>query len=182
MIRKLLHAGVLSLSLMATSALAAPLQLEVGESKTLGEAQAIRQVLIGQAGVVATKAPDSRRLTVTGQTPGLTALTLVTGAGRNTYEVQVLEAGTRVAADVKRQLAAYPGLQDVTVQKKGDAYILSGAVADTDSHTRAVTVAKTITGGDITDLIQVTGRQMVAVDVQFIAIADTTLKDRKSVV
>lgn len=178
MSRQLFRAALLGLGLglLSTSALAAPLRLEVGESKTLGETQAIRQVLIGEAGIVTTKAPDSRRLTLTGDRPGLTAVTLVTGAGRTTYEVQVLESGARLAADLKRQMAAYPGLSDVSVEKKGEAFVLSGVVADTDSHTRAITLAKTITGGDVTDLIQITGRQMVAVDVRFVAISDTTLK------
>jgi pilus assembly protein CpaC len=173
---KAFQAGLIGFSLMATAALAAPMELEVGESRTLGEPTAIKQVLIGTAGVVTTKAPDSRRLTLTGDRPGLTAVTLVTGGGRDTYEVRVLEAGTRMAQDVKRQMGAYPGLQDVVVEKKGEAFVLSGVVADTDSHTRAITLAKTITGADVTDLIQITGRQMVAVDVRFVAISDTTLK------
>lgn len=166
----------LSLSAAAGAAAAAPIELEVGDSRTLSSRGDITQVIVDVPDVVATAAPSARRLRVTGEKPGRATVTLVSGRERSAHVIQVVEAGTLDAEELRRRLTKYPELERVNVDKRGEAYVLSGAVPDVAAHARATALAKAFAGENVTDLLEVEGAQMVAVDIRFVAISDTTLK------
>lgn len=163
-------------ALHAGAASAAPIELEVGDSRMVSTRSDITQVIVETPDVVATSAPSARRLRITGQKPGRTSVTVVAGGARISHSVQVLEAGAIDAAELRRRLAKYPELDRINVDKRGDAYVLSGAAPNVAAHARALALAEAFAGEKITDVIQVEGGQMVAVDIRFVAISDSTLK------
>lgn len=165
-----------AISALPAPAQAAPVELEVGDTRTLSAGGAIRQVVVDVADVVATNLPGPRQLEVRGVKPGDATVTLVSDGGRASYSVRVVEAGAADAAALRQRLAEQPGLEGVRVDRRDGRTVLSGTVTDSASHERATTLAGALMGKDVTDLIQVTGSQMVAVDVRFVAVSDTTLK------
>lgn len=160
----------------AAPAAAAAVRLEAGGSTTLASRDPIDQVLIDVADVVRTEVVGPREIKVVGVQPGLTTITLVGGRTRSTYAVTVVEAGTAGAADLKRRLQEHADLAMLTVEQRDGKVVLSGSVPDMAAHARAVAIATAFGGKDITDAILVDGTPMVAVDIRFVAVSDTTLK------
>ena len=161
---------------LASAAVAAPIELEVGASRSLSAGAAITQVVIDVPDILKTSLPSDRQLEISGVKPGNATVTLVSAGGKASYAVHVVEAGTNDAAELRRRLAEHAGLESVRVEVRGGVYILSGTVPDADAHATAVSLANVYGGKDVTDLMQVGGVQMVAVDVRFVAVSDTTLK------
>lgn len=168
-------AMLLSLGLGGAVA-AAPVDLEVGASRTLTAPGAIDQVVIDVPDIVKTVSPGPRQLTITGLQPGNVNVALVSGDARSEYAVRVVPSGAGDAAELHRRFAAYPGLGDVNVDRRDGKIILSGQVPDVAAHARLTDLATAFGGKDITDLVEVEGNQMVAVDIRFVAVSDTTLK------
>lgn len=151
-------------------------EIEVGASRTLSAGGAIRQVIVDVPGVVDAELQGSRRLTVRGVKPGRATITLVSSAGRSRHMVEVVEAGTIEAGEFRRRLSEERGAEAVAVERKGGQYILTGSVGDLATHSRIVSLAKSLAGDKLSDQLQIAGNQMVAVDVRFVAVSDTTLK------
>ena len=172
--------GILAVILVAlgspTAATAATIELEVGTSRTLTARAAITQVVIDVPDVIKTLAPGRRQLLVTGLKPGLAHVTLVTGAARTDYEFRVSEVGAGDAAVLRRRLSALPGLDGVSVDRRDGKFVLSGQVPDLEAQVRAIATATAFGGKEVTDTLEIAGNQMVAVDVRFVAVSDTTLK------
>jgi pilus assembly protein CpaC len=168
----------MAVSLVAAAAPlgAASSDLEVGSRRTLSANGAISQVIVDVPDIIATFLPNTRQVEVRGLKPGNANVTLVADGGRANYPIHVVEAGANDASEVRRQLATYPGMDDVRIERRGSRYVLSGPVDDLVAHDDAVTLSSTLAGQEVADRTQVAGPQMVAVDVRFVAISDTTLK------
>jgi pilus assembly protein CpaC len=161
---------------VATPAIAAPVELEVGATHILSATGMIRQVIVDVPGVVDTELRNSRQIEVRGVKPGRATITLVSDRGRTQFSVEVIEAGTIEAAELSRRLSEESGGEKLQVVRRNGNFILSGAVPDLAAHNRILSRATALAGDKVTDLMQITGNQMVAVDVRFIAVSDTTLK------
>lgn len=170
------YSCVLAIALAAMPAAADPIELEVGASRTLGSGGAIAQVIVDVPDIIATDLPSARKLQIRGLNLGDANVTLVTDRGRTSYSVHVVEPGANDAAALRRRLDEQPGFENVRVDRRDGRYVLSGTVPDVSTHDRALATAGAVGGKDVTDLMQVTGNQMVAVDVRFVAVSDTTLK------
>ncbi|MGI4880627.1 MAG: type II and III secretion system protein family protein [Janthinobacterium lividum] len=172
--------GALTFVLLAlglqTAALAEAVDLEVGSSRTFTARGPITQVVIDVPDVVKTVAPGSRQLLVTGVKPGLAHVVLVAGKDRTEYAVRVSEAGAKDSLALIRRLTSQPGLEDVVVERRDGKLVLTGKVPDLAAQVRAIAIATSISGSEVTDLLEIAGNQMVAVDVRFVAVSDTTLK------
>ena len=153
----------------------ASVRLEVGESRDFHTDAPIKQLLMSAAGVINIAAPTPRDVRITGERLGSTELTIVTATDRIVRQVEVGAPGAAEAARISKVLAADADFAKIAVAKPDDAITLSGAVADQETALRAEAIAAA-TGGKTVAALEVTGRQMVAVDVRFIAISDRTLK------
>jgi len=174
--RSLLHGAAALTCVVAAPAFARTQEIEVGASRTLSAGGAIRQVIVDVPGVVEAELRGARRIEVRGVKPGRATITLVSGAGRTRHEVEVVAAGTIEAAEFRRRLNDEHGAAQVAVERRGGQFILSGSVGDLATHGRVVALARSIGGEKIVDQLRVAGNQMVAVDVRFVAVSDTTLK------
>jgi pilus assembly protein CpaC len=151
----------------------APMRLEVGASQLLAADGSIRQLLVSRSGVVTVTAPRAREVRVKAQAQGHTEITIVTAKGRRTYPIEVAEKGTAEAQAAEQHIQAEPGLKDVTVRKAGEAAVASGQAETLMAQGRVQAAA----GQPVTNHVEVEGRQVVAVDVRFVAISDKTLKE-----
>lgn len=163
-------------TLIALPAAAQSQEVEVGASRTLTARGAIRQVIVDVPGVIDADLQGSRRLQVRGVKPGRATITLVSSAGRSQHVVDVIEAGSVDAAEFNRRLGEVPGAQNVTAARRGGSLMLSGTVEDLATHSRVLALAKSLGGDKVADQLRIAGNQMVAVDVRFVAVSDTTLK------
>ncbi len=145
-----------------------------GEGRTIRVSRPLSRIVVGERGVIDTVATGTRSIRVTGLKPGRTTLTLFASDGSMlaSYAIQVSGA----EADLARHLAAELGLENVDVSRAGETILLSGPVPDQERRNRANVIAKAYAGEKIADLTNVTGQQMVAVDVQFAAVSAGTLK------
>lgn len=167
---------VIAAALLAPPVAAAPIDLEVGSSRRLTADAPITQVVVDVPGILGTQLPSQRQLEVRGLQPGDATVTLASDAGKVSYPIHVVEAGASDAAELRRALAGRAGMEGVKVEKRSGRYVLSGSVPDVATHGDVLSLAGSLAGKDLTDLIQVAGNQMVAVDVRFVAVSDTTLK------
>lgn len=174
--KRLATGFALALALSSAGAAQEKLTLEVGAAHTLAASEAVRQVVISTAGVVTTDAPSARKVRLTGVAPGQAEVTLVTARSRRSYALTVEPARAVLARGLEEQLKREPGLEKITVRPGAKAYRLGGEAEGIAPASRAVAAAEALAGEAVVDEITVTGRQMVAVDVKFVAISDSTLK------
>lgn len=159
-----------------TAAIAQTVNLEVGGSRTLSAYGPITKITVDVPDVIKTVAPNDRQLLITGLRPGVAQVTLMTGQGQTQYDVRVSASGATEAADLRRRLRSQPGMDDVQVDRRDGKIVLSGSVPDLETHSHGMAMATAAGGTEPSDLIETTGNQMVAVDVRFVAVSDTTLK------
>jgi len=160
----------------ASLAQAAPVSLGVGETLELPADGALRQVVVSKEGVVSAAAPSDRRLRLTATAPGRTDVTLVTSAGRRTYEVEVTPVGAAAATALTTRLQAEAGLAGVSAEPAPSGLVVTGTARDLAAQGRAGDLARAAHGAETTNLVGVAAEQVVAVDVRFVAVSDTTLK------
>jgi pilus assembly protein CpaC len=172
-LRSGLCAALLASLPAVVAAQVAPIRLEVGKSHTLFTGGEIKQLLVSTAGVVTLAAPKPHEVRLTADAAGATDLTVVTSRGRLTYPIVVAEKGAAAAKTAERRIQAEPGLKDVAVRTAGEAMVASGQADDLMAQGRVRAVA----GQPVTNNVEVEGRQVVAVDVRFVAISDKTLKE-----
>jgi pilus assembly protein CpaC len=171
-----------SLSAALALAFAAPalaeerMTLAVGASTTLAFSEPVRRIDIDKAGVLEASLKDSEHVVVKALAPGQAQLSLGGGEHSELYVVDVDSPPTLDARALAERLRAEPGLEEAAVEKKGDAFVLSGPVADLESHGRAVDLATALAGKPPVDMMQVEGPQMVAVDIRFFAVSSNTLR------
>lgn len=176
MTRHFLAWAALFCSAAVSAEAASPLAIEVGESRGLSADAAIRRVVVEREGIVSTSAPSSRQIRITGVSPGQTGLTVETARGRQAYEVEVRPSGAAAARAITEALRADPELGEITAEPGLDGPVLTGTVPNLAAQIRAGELANTLTEAEIKNLAEVQGRQVVAVDVRFVAVSDTTLK------
>lgn len=159
------------------------LRLGIGAQRVLNLPAPITRVVVGQGGIIDASALNEDQLQVTGIQSGQTTLTIFTSQSDQGIAYSVTVGGAQVAmptipdrGDPARQIRGQPGMQGVRVQQDGDTVILSGTVPDVQTHARAMGVASGYRDRNVVDLMQVTGNQMVAVDIQFAAVSATTLR------
>jgi len=169
-------AAFAALCVAAPATAATSVELEVGATETLSAPGTIRQVIVDIPGIVGATLQGARRIELRGVKPGRATVTLVSDGGRTDYAVEVVEAGSIQAAELARRLAEQPGAEALRVDHRAGAFVLSGALPDLATHDRILSLANALTGDKVTDLTRVAGNQMVAVDVRFVAVSDTTLK------
>lgn len=174
----------LLLLLPAAAQAAEELQLEIGQTRNISTNAPIAKVVISESGVIEAAVISDNEIELLGLKNGRTNLTVFTvGAQQGTaYAIAV---GTQKAKSsgggggggysLLQALRSQPGLAGVVVKMDGERTILTGTVADLESHARALQLAQAYSG-NVVDLLQVTGNQMVAVEVRFAAVSATTLK------
>jgi pilus assembly protein CpaC len=150
--------------------------LEVGASRTLSGRGPVTQVVVDVPGIVRVAAAGARAMRITGVQTGDAHVTIVSGRARSEYSVHVGAGGSSDTEQMRRHLSSHPDLADVWVERRDGKVVISGAVPDLAAHIRAMAMATALGGKDVTDLIEVAGNQMVAVDIRFVAVSDTTLK------
>ena len=177
MIRSVGIFSLLACALGSAAAMAAaPVQLEVGASRTLSANGAIEQVVVDVPGVIGAVSPAPRQVRITGLQPGDANISLVSGGVKDDYAVHVIPNGAAEAAELHRRFSTYTDLGGVGVTRRDGKLVLSGYVPDVAAHARAIELATAMAGKDVADMIEVEGNQMVAVDIRFVAVSDTTLK------
>jgi pilus assembly protein CpaC len=172
-LRSGLCAALLASLPAVVAAQVAPIRLEVGKSHTLFTGGEIKQLLVSTAGVVTLAAPKAHEVRLTADAAGATDLTVVTTRGRLTYPIVVADKGAAAAKAAERRIQAEPGLKDVAVHTAGEAMVATGQAEDLMAQGRVPAAA----GQPVTNHVEVEGRQVVAVDVRFVAISDKTLKE-----
>jgi pilus assembly protein CpaC len=172
------------LVLAAGGAGAEELQLGVGAQRVLNLPAPITRVVVGQGGIIDATALNEDQLQITALQSGKTTLAVFTSQSDQGTSYNVTVGGSPAVAlptipsrgDPARQIRGQPGLQGVRVNRDGDTLVLSGSVPNLEAHARAASIANAYGDGKVVDLMQVTGNQMVAVDIQFAAVSATTLK------
>lgn len=176
-------AVLLLLLLPAAAGAAEALRLEIGQTTNISTAAPIAKVVISESGIVEAAVVSDTEIELLGLKNGKTNLT-VFAVGQQQGIAYAITVGQQQAAksggggssySLLQALRAQPGLAGVVVKMDGERTILTGSVADVESHARALQLANAYSG-NVVDLLQVTGNQMVAVEVRFAAVSATTLK------
>lgn len=174
-------AGALACVLAFTSAAIAaePVGLVVGQGRIVSANGRIARIVIDQPGVLSARLRGEREVELTGVGPGRTGVRLdVAGGGEGVpFSVTVVTPGDRELNTLRERLRGQPGLDGVALERRADRIVASGEVKDLETHQRLATLLRTYGGEDpATDLVSVTGGQMVAVDVRFYAVSASTMK------
>jgi pilus assembly protein CpaC len=171
-------AGVLAFASAANGA--EPVALTVGQGGRIVAAPGrIVRIVITQPGVLSARLRGDREVELTGVGPGRTDVRLdVAGEGEGeTFSVTVATAADRALADLRDRLRGEPGLGGVALERRGERIVALGEVKDMETRQRLTALLQTFGGEAVsTDLVTVTGGQMVAVDVKFYAVSASTLK------
>jgi pilus assembly protein CpaC len=178
-------AVLLSAFLAAPFAAADSLTLAVGAQRTIELPAPVARIVIAEPGVVNASVLDDRRVQLTGLLGGHTNVTIFTANNSNdgvSYSVNVGSGrrgdGGNAGDGLTRALQADPDLKGISTHRHGEDVVIIGNVPSLESHVRAAALAKTYNGkGEVEDLVNVTGNQMVAVEVKFAAVSVTTLQD-----
>jgi pilus assembly protein CpaC len=170
----------LTLALLAGAAFAAdPIGLTVGQSRVVSAEGAIDRIVIDRPGVLSARLKSDREVELTAVGPGQAEVRLETRAGGagEAYDVAVAPAADRDLDLLRDRLRGDPGLAGVALERRGDRVLATGAVKDLETHARLEALLQAHLGDrKVSDLVTVSGGQMVAVDVRFYAVAASTLK------
>ncbi len=144
-------------------------------SRTLHFASPIARVEVDKEGVVAVRAPDARSVVLTGVGLGDAIVKVYAADGGVVSSGVVSVVPTRLAtADA---LAQDPRMTKVVATRRGSGVALTGSVDSLAAHAAAQGIAAEAGDGPSVNYTNVTGEQVVAVDVQFIAVSSTTLNE-----
>jgi pilus assembly protein CpaC len=177
--KSLLLAAVACLSLAGGASAAENLGLAVGETRAVAADAPIARIVIDRPGVLSARLKSDREIELTALAAGRTEVRLdVKGGGvGEAFDVQVAAIGDRDIQALRETLKDEPGLGGVSVERRGDRIVLAGEVKDLETHARLIGLTASHAGDrPVSDLVAVTGGQMVAVDVRFYAISANTLK------
>jgi len=171
----LVLAFLVALLSMENSALAASRNLDVpgGGQRILKLGQTIDRIAIADPSIIDVKVISSRELRVLGQRDGTTDLTVwFTGDASLSYHVVV---GADLTG-LRDELARDPMLSDVRAVETGRGVVLKGQVYSLEDRQRAKELAGSYLGENVSDMLTVADRRMVAVEVRFAAVSTSTLK------
>lgn len=163
------------------------LSLPIGAQRVLDLPAAVTRIVIADAGIIDASVQDDHRVQITGMRPGRTNLAIFTTAGGTgaAYSVVVGSPGgggggtpTVRTGTLTSALAAQPDLAGVrAATTPAGKTVLTGKVDDLQAHAKAVDIAKAYGTDNVADLTQVTGDQMVAVEIRFAAVDANTVNE-----
>ena len=162
--------------------------LTPGTSRTLRFTRAVKRIEVDKEGVISVRATNARAIQITAIAPG-NALVAAYGAdgellGSGTISVNMSTSVTSAA------LASDPRMRQVKARRNDEgggrtvgggaqaasATVLSGSVDSLEDRIEAQRLAAETGEGPVVNYVRVNGEQMVAVDVQFVAVSSSTLK------
>lgn len=158
-----------------TGALAASRNLDVpvGGQRILKLGQTIDRMAIADPSIIDVKVVSSRELRVLGQRDGTTDLTIWFADNSSlSYHVVVGADLTGLRDEFSRD----PALSNVKVVETGKGVVLKGQVYSLDDRQRAKELAASYLGKNVSDMLTVADRRMVAVEVRFAAVSTSTLR------
>jgi pilus assembly protein CpaC len=153
--------------------------LAMQASHTLHFPGAVAKVDVDKDGIVAVRAPDAHSLVVTGVGPGdaIVKVYSADGAVVSSGVISVVPAQLPASA----ALAQDPRMRHVRAVRAGGRVALVGDVDSLAAHAAAKDIAARADDDgpapQVVNATDVTGQQVVAVDVQFIAVSATTLNE-----
>jgi len=144
-------------------------------SRTLRFAGPIVRVEVDKAGVVAVRAPDTRSIVLTGIAPGDAIVKVYAADGSlvSSGVVNVVPARTAAGAALEQDAR----MTNVVATRNGNGVVLSGSVDSLVARADAQHLATAAGDGPVVNYAGVSGAQVVAVDVQFVAVSSTTLNE-----
>jgi pilus assembly protein CpaC len=162
--------------------------LGVGAQRLIEVPAPVAKIVIGEPGIVSASVVNDHEVAVVGLKGGNTALTIFGINNPNegwAYLVNVGDAprkstGGHGGGDgaLTKALQADPELKGVKADDKGDALVMTGSVPSLEAHSRAAALAKAYgTKHDVEDLTNITGNQMVAVEIKFAAVSVSTMNE-----
>src|SRR6202035_5285138 len=120
------------------------LSVTVGKSVLVDSPQIIERISVANGDLAEAVAITPREVLINGKTPGETSLIVwQQGGNRLFFDLTVQRNETRID-DIRRELAAEMGSQNVTMNVDGDTVFLRGTVTDLTTAQRAVQIASTI--------------------------------------
>jgi pilus assembly protein CpaC len=170
-------AGPLAIAQIAVAA--EPVALTVGQGRIVTAPGRIGRIVIDQPGVLSARLRGDREVELTAVGPGRTEVRLdvVGGGAGEALSVIVTPQGDKELSALRDRLRGQPGLDGVGLERRGDRIVAAGEVKDLETHQRLVALLQAY-GGETqaTNLVSVSGGQMVAVDVRFYAVSASTMK------
>jgi pilus assembly protein CpaC len=120
------------------------LSVTVGKSVLVDSPQIIERISVANGDLAEAVAITPREVLINGKTPGETSLIVwQQGGNRLFFDLTVQRNETRID-DIRRELAAEMGSQNVTMNVDGDTVFLRGTVTDLTTAQRAVQIASTL--------------------------------------
>jgi pilus assembly protein CpaC len=130
------------------------LSVTVGKSVLVDSPQIIERISVANGDLAEAVAITPREVLINGRAPGETSLIVwQQGGNRLFFDLTVQRNETRID-DIRREMAAEMGSQNVTLSVDGDTVFLRGTVQDLTTAQRAVQIASTI--GKPVNLLRVT--------------------------
>src|SRR5712691_2203418 len=120
------------------------LSVTVGKSVLVDSPQIIERISVANGDLAEAVAITPREVLINGKAPGETSLIVwQQGGNRLFFDLTVQRNETRID-DIRREMAAEMGNQNVTMNLEGDTVFLRGTVQDLTTAQRAVQIASTI--------------------------------------
>ena len=130
------------------------LSVTVGKSVLVDSPQIIERISVANGDLAEAVAITPREVLINGKAPGETSLIVwQQGGNRLFFDLTVQRNESRID-DIRREMAAEMGNQNVTLSVDGDTVFVRGTVQDLTSAQRAVQIASTI--GKPVNLLRVT--------------------------
>ena len=143
-------------------------------TRTLRFTRAVKRIEVDKEGVISVRAPNSRSIQVTGIAPGNAMVAAYDADG------ELLGSGTiSVGAPTSMASEALAGdrrMGNVKARREANGVALTGSVDSLEDRAAAQRLAADAGDGPVVNYVRVNGEQMVAVDVQFVAVSSSTLK------
>jgi pilus assembly protein CpaC len=169
-------ATAMALTVLLAAAAPAPQEFDVatGGQRFLDLEGEVARIAVADPKIldVATISPHELRLL--GLKDGVTDLTVWSAKPETRRSYRII-----VGADMPALRAALsddPELRDVSAVETGKGVVLQGSVPSLDAKDRALARAGSLDGKPPADMLEVSGRRMVAVEVRFAAVSTDTLK------
>ena len=161
--------AVLFISLSLTASAAGALAVGVSQSVIMNIYN-VDRVAIANPEIADVVVISGSEVLLVGKSPGSTTLHVWSGAGRDTYQVEVGTNDTSIADSIKK-LLGYPGIR---VSKVNKTVMLEGTVNDQYQKTRAEKVAGAF-GEKVVNLLEITNPKQVKIEAKVIEVSKNKL-------
>lgn len=141
------------------------LEVPKNKSQVVTADRAIARAMIGNPEIADIVPLSDRSIYVLGKSMGTTSLTLYDANGR-VLSVLDVSVGPDVDAFRAQIDQLLPG-SDIEAHISGESMVLTGLASDAAMVDRAVQIARTYAGGNVVNLIGLSGSQQVMVEVRF---------------